>query len=93
MLAEKTPRLFKHYEAIFNGYCRNKNLEKAKKDPKSFQVHGSVEFMRFLKDNGVKNYFVTGAVVEKGMGMHEEVECHDYKIGEGEFVEDILGST
>ena len=93
MLTEKTPRLFKLYEAVLNGYCRDKNLEKAKKDPKSFQVPGSVEFMKFLKDNGVKNYFVTGAVVEKGMGMHEEVEGLGYKIGEGELVEDILGST
>ena len=93
MLTEKTPRLFKLYEAVLNGYCRDKNLEKAKKDPKSFQVPGSVEFMKFLKDNGVKNYFVTGAVVEKGMGMHEEGEGLGYKIGEGELVEDILGST
>ena len=31
MLAEKTPRLFKLYEAVLNGYCRDKNLEKAKK--------------------------------------------------------------
>lgn len=48
--------------------------------------------MKFLKDNGVKNYFVTGAVVEKGMGMHEEVEGLGYKIGKGELVEDIFGS-
>ncbi|MBQ2285433.1 MAG: HAD family hydrolase [Clostridia bacterium] len=93
MLIEKTPRLFKLYEAVLNGYCRDKNLEKAKKDPESFQVPGSVEFMKFLKDGGVKNFFVTGAVVEKGMGMHEEVEGLGYKIGDGELVEDILGST
>ena len=93
MLAEKTPRLFKLYEAVLNGYCRDKNLEKAKKNPESFLVPGSFEFMKFLKDNGVKNYFVTGAVVEKGMGMHEEVEGLGYKIGTGEIVEDILGST
>lgn len=93
MLIEKTPRLFKLYEAVLNGYCRDKNLEKAKKDPESFQVPGSVEFMKFLRDGGVKNFFVTGAVVEKGMGMHEEVEGLGYKIGDGELVEDILGST
>ena len=93
MLIEKTPRLFKLYEAVLNGYCRDKNLEKAKKDPESFQVPGSVEFMKFLKDGSVKNFFVTGAVVEKGMGMHEEVEGLGYKIGDGELVEDILGST
>ena len=93
VLKEKTPRLFKLYEAVLNGYCRDKNLEKAKRNPESFQVAGSMDFMKFLKDNGVKNYFVTGAVVEKGMGMHEEVEVLGYKIGEGELVEDIIGST
>ena len=93
MLAEKTPRLFKLYEAVLNRYCRDKNLEKAKINPESFQVPGSVGFMKFLKDNGVKNYFVTGAVVEKGMGMYEEVEGLGYKIGEGELVEAVFGST
>ncbi|MDD6483149.1 MAG: HAD hydrolase-like protein [Clostridiales bacterium] len=93
MLAERTPRLFKLYEAVLNGYCRDKNLEKAKENPKDFLVPGSMEFMRFLKEQGVKNYFVTGAVVEKGMGMHEEVEGLGYKIGRDEIVEDILGST
>ena len=48
MLAEKTPRLFKLYEAVLNGYCRDKNLEKAKKNPESFLVPGSFEFMMFL---------------------------------------------
>lgn len=93
MLADKTPRLFKLYEAVLNGYCRDKNLEIAKKDPERFLVGGSMEFMKMLCDNGVKNYFVTGAVVEKGMGMHEEVEALGFKIGEGELVEDIIGST
>ena len=93
LLKEKTPRLFRLYEAVLDGYCRDRNLEIAKKDPARFQVSGSVEFMKFLKDSGVKNYFVTGAVVEKGMGMHEEVEMLGYKIGKGELVEDIIGST
>lgn len=93
MLGEKTPRLFKLYEAVLNGYCRDKNLVKAKENPESFQVPGSMRFMQFLKDNGVVNYFVTGAVVEKGMGMHEEVEALGYKIGKGELMEDIIGST
>ena len=93
MLAEKTPGLFKLYEAVLNGYCRDKNLKIAKENPKDFLVPGSMEFMRFLNEHGVKNYFVTGAVVEKGMGMHEEVEALGYKIGKDELVEDILGST
>lgn len=93
LLTEKTPRLFKLYEAVLNGYCRDKNLEEAKKNPDKFRIAGSMDFMKFLKDNGVTNYFVTGAVVEKGMGMHEEVEGLGYKIGTGSLVEDIIGST
>lgn len=93
LLAKQTPRLFKLYEAVLNGYCRDKNLEIAKQNPDKFQVPGSMEFMRFLKEHGVKNYFVTGAVVEKGMGMYEEVETLGYKIGKGEVIEDIFGST
>lgn len=93
MLKEQTPRLFKLYEAVLNGYCRDKNLEIAKKEPERFRVAGSMEFMKYLKDKGVKNYFVTGAVVEKGTGMYEEVETLGYKIGEGEIIEEIIGST
>jgi len=93
LLTEKTPRLFRLYEAFLNGFCRDKNLEKAKKNPLEFQVPGSMEFMRFLKERGVKNYFVTGVVVEKGMGMFEEVEGLGYKIGKDKLVEEIYGST
>lgn len=92
-LFEHTPRLFRFYEKVLNGYCRDKNLEIAKKDPERFIIPGSVEFLSFLKENGVKNYFVTGAVVEKGMGMYEEVETLGFKIGEDEIIDDIIGST
>ncbi len=93
MLKEQTPRLFKLYEAVLNGYCRDKNLAKAMINPEEFRIAGSMEFLQFLKDNGVKNFFVTGAVVQKGMGMHQEVEVLGYEIGEGKLVEDIIGST
>lgn len=93
MLKEQTPRLFKLYEAVLNGYCRDKNLAKAMINPEKFRIAGSMEFLQMLKDNGVKNYFVTGAVVEKGMGMHQEVETLGYEIGEGKLIEDIIGST
>lgn len=93
MLKVQTPRLFKLYEQVLNGFCRDKNLIKAKENPNEFRINGSIEFLKMLKDNGVKNYFVTGAVVEKGMGMHEEVEALGYKIGKDELVEDIIGST
>lgn len=93
LLKVQTPKLFKFYEAVLNGYCRDKNLVLAKENPEAFRVKGSYSFLKFLKDKGVKNYFVTGAVVEKGMGMHEEVEALGYTIGKGELIEDIIGST
>ncbi|MBQ7321556.1 MAG: HAD family hydrolase [Clostridia bacterium] len=92
-LTVHTPRLFKFYEKVLNGFCRDENLELAKKDPDRFIVDGSKEFLTYLKDHGVKNYFVTGAVVEKGMGMHEEVETLGFEIGEGKIIEDLIGST
>ena len=58
MLKEQTPRLFKLYEAVLNGFCRDKNLQKAKENPEKFRIKGSMKFLEFLKDNGVKNYFV-----------------------------------
>lgn len=93
MLTEYTPRLFKLYEAVLNGYCRDKNLALAKEDPERFRVKGSMDFLKKLKAAGVKNYFVTGAVVQKGMGMHEEVETLGYEIGKGRLIEDVIGST
>ncbi len=93
MLKVQTPRLFKLYEAVLNGFCRDKNLAKAKENPEEFRIAGSMEFLQLLKNNGVKNYFVTGAVVQKGMGMHQEVEALGYEIGEGKLIEDIIGST
>ena len=96
-LKEVTPKLFWVYEQVLNRFCRDKNLEKAKKNPEEFLVKGSKEFMQFLFDNGVKNYFVTGAVVDKSvvppMGMYEEVLGIGFDIGKGKVVEDILGST
>ncbi len=93
MLSEYTPRLFKLYERVLNGYCRDKNLALARANPESFRVKGSFEFLTRLYNAGVKNYFVTGAVVERGKGMFEEVETLGYPIGAGCMVEDIIGST
>lgn len=92
-LEAHTPRLFKFYERVLNGFCRDRNLEIAKTDPDRFIVKGSMEFLRKLRDAGVKNYFVTGAVVERGMGMWEEVETLGFKTGPGEIIENIIGST
>ncbi len=93
LLKEYTPRLFKLYERVLNGYCRDKNLALARREPERFRVKGSMRFLKMLKDAGVKNYFVTGAVVEKGMGMFEEVVALGYPVGEGELIEDIIGSS
>lgn len=96
-LNEKTPKLFWVYEQVLNRYCRDNNLKKAKENPEEFLVPGSMEFMEYLHKNGIKNYFVTGAVVDKSivppMGMYEEVLGLGFEIGEGKTVEDILGST
>ena len=92
-LTEHTPRLFVFYEKVLNAFCRDKNLALAREDPARFRIAGSPEFMEYLSSHGVKNYFVTGAVVEKGMGMYEEVVTLGYRIGHGETVEDIIGST
>ncbi len=93
MLTVYTPRLFKLYERVLNGFCRDKNLAQAKLNPERFRVNGSMRFLKRLHEAGVKNYFVTGAVVERGMGMFEEVETLGYPIGEGRLIEDIIGST
>ena len=96
-LNEKTPKLFWVYEQVLNRYCRDNNLKKAKENPEEFLISGSMEFMEYLHKNGIKNYFVTGAVVDKSivppMGMYEEVLGLGFEIGEGKTVEDILGST
>lgn len=96
-LGEVTPKLFWVYEQVLNRFCRDNNLKKAKENPDEFLISGSKKLMRYLKDNGVKNYFVTGAVVDKSqvpaMGMYEEVLALGFEIGEGKEVEDIFGST
>ncbi len=96
-LNEVTPKLFWVYEQVLNRFCRDNNLKKAKENPEEFLIKGSKEFMQYLYDNGVKNYFVTGAVVDKSieppMGMYEEVLGLGFDIGEGKLVDDILGSS
>lgn len=96
-LSKVTPKLFWVYEQVLNRFCRDNNLSKAKENPDDFLIPGSKEFMRYLHDNGIKNYFVTGAVVDKSieppMGMYEEVLGLGFEIGEGKEVENIYGST
>lgn len=92
-LEGNTPKLFRLYEEVLNKYCRDKNLADARKNPQKYQVKGSMEFLKTLYEHGVKNYFVTGAVVEAGKGMYEEVIGLGYEIREGGLVEALIGST
>ena len=101
-LAEMSPQaseLFRAYEILLLEMSRNENLAAARRDPVAWQVPGSVKFMEFLHRHGVKNYFVTGAVVEhdsqgRAQGtMAEEVETLGYKIGSGLLIERFCGSS
>jgi len=92
-IKEVGPPLFRLYEDILNGACRDKNTEEARTNPDKWRVPGSVEFMEHLQSLGCTNYFVTGAVVYDEGGMLEEVEACGFKVGHGELVESLRGST
>ena len=92
-LANNCGKLFRLYEKVLNSYCRDKNLVEAKRNPEKYRISGSIEFLKYLKDQGVKNYFVTGAVVEPGKGMAEEVAALGFEIGENKIVEALIGSS
>ena len=95
IIAQKSSLLFKAYEILLLDMCRNRNLEKAKKDPSRFMVPGITDFMCFLKNCGVRNYFVTGAVVEPdGSGtMFEEIDALGLAPSPGGLAERLIGST
>jgi len=98
-LTLRTPRLFKLYEEVLNGACRDRNLLMAKKAPEKWRVGGSLEFVKMLHNLGAINYFVTGAVVCKQSngklegGMYDEALAIGFEIGPRKMVEDICGST
>jgi hypothetical protein len=92
-IAERSGRLFRLYEKVLNGACRDRNTAAAFKDPARFRVPGSLEFMRHLFDCGVRNYFVTGAVIYEDGGMAEEVGAVGFEVGPGKLVEDLRGSS
>ena len=96
-LRSVTPALFRVYEKVLNRFCRDRNLSEARRDPGKYLVPGSREFIRYLHGRGVKNYFITGAVVDKTadppMGMYEEVLALGFEVGEGREIEDVIGST
>jgi hypothetical protein len=92
-LNHMTPRLFKFYEKVLNGACRDRNTEEARKKPERWRVPGSLEFLSYLNDIGCINYFVTGAVIYQEGGMFEEVEVLGFKIGPDKMIKSLKGSS
>jgi len=92
-LKAMTPRLFKLYETVLNGACRDRNTADAWKHPDHWRVPGALEFMKYLHRLGVVNYFVTGAVIYPEGGMYEEVRAVGFEVGPGKLVEAIGGSS
>ncbi len=92
-IAERGARLFRMYEKVLNGACRDRNTAAARRDPAAWRVPGSLEFMRHLAACGVENYFVTGAVIYEDGGMAEEVEAVGFEVGPGRLVAELRGST
>ncbi|MEI8241736.1 MAG: HAD family hydrolase [bacterium] len=92
-IQERTPRLFRLYEKVLNGACRDRNTADARRHPARWRVPGALEFMQHLHGLGVRNYFVTGAVIYPEGGMYEEVRAVQFEIGPGQMVEALEGST
>ena len=98
-LKEQSSQLFRVYEILLLEMCRNRNLAAARQKPEAWKVAGSMEFLQYLHNAGVKNYFVTGAVVEYDANgnasgsMAEEVTTLGYEIGEGKLIDRFCGST
>lgn len=96
---KKSSELFRLYEKMLMRMCRDENIESARKNPKAWRVKGSIEFLNLLHQYGIKNYFVTGAVVEHDAdanshgSMYEEVKALGYEIGAGLSIENIYGSS
>ena len=90
---ERTPRLFRLYEAILNGACRDRNTADARVNPDKWLVPGSMEFMAHLQKIGCVNYFVTGAVIYEDGGMFEEVCALGFEMGPGKMVHSLEGSS
>lgn len=91
--------LFLLYEKILKIMSRDKNLISAQENPSKWRVRGSIDFLRFLTELDIKNYFVTGAVVEYDKNnvpfgsMYEEIIALEYPIGQGEIIENLYGSS
>ena len=98
-ISEESSKLFRVYEKILLIMSRDRNLADARIHPEKWMVPGSMEFLQFLRDNGIPNYFVTGAVVERlsdgsySGTMYEEVDALGYRFGNGELMAGLEGSA
>jgi phosphoglycolate phosphatase-like HAD superfamily hydrolase len=98
-IAELSSALFRAYEILLLRMGRDRNLAAARRDPTAWRVPGSLEWLAWLKAHGVRNYFVTGAVVETDADgvaqgtMAEEVRALGYGIGPDGIVAELVGST
>ena len=92
-------KLFRAYEILLLKMGRDQNLASARRNPVAWRVPGSMEFLAYLRDHGVKNYFITGAVIEYDAQGHpfgtmlDEVLALGYEIGPGQLIEKLVGST
>lgn len=98
-IARDASCLFKAYEILLLEMGRDENIKKAAEAPEAWRLPGSMDFLQDLHKNGVKNYFVTGAVVEydpqgRPAGtMYEEICALQYPVGEGALIEAFRGSS
>lgn len=99
LIREYAPELFRIYEKLLLAMSRDRNLAAARRDPENWRVPGSMRFLRELHQAGIRNYFVTGAVVERDRAgnlsgtMFEEISALGYEIGPGRLLEDLVGSS
>lgn len=87
------PKLFRLYEQVLYSASRDRNLRNARENPDRWRVPGSMDFLHRLRDAGCVNYFVTGSVVAASGGMAEEIAALGYDIGQGQLVEEVVGSS
>lgn len=99
LVREYAPELFRIYEKLLLAMSRDRNLAAARREPENWRVPGSMRFLRELRQAGIRNYFVTGAVVERDRAgnpsgtMFEEISALGYEIGPGRLLEDLVGSS
>lgn len=99
LFREYAPELFRIYEKLLLAMSRDRNLAAARREPENWRVPGSMRFLRELRQTGIPNYFVTGAVVERDRAgnlsgtMFEEISALGYEIGPGRLLEDLVGSS